>query len=121
MISRLYVGFLCSVISILLGGCLKPPNEWLGIPFVPEAYDVRWAGRGYTYVAPATIDETISWYQEKLAGEGWSASRVSPRAIKRGIVVIGSRKDSNEMRVHIYGPNEEGIIRVWIYARVDGR
>ena len=106
MISRLYVGLLCSIVSIWLGGCLKPPNEWLGIPFVPEAYRVRWAA-GYWYTAPVSVEEAVAWYQEKLGEAGWSVPDVSPSALRAGIFDICARRGEEDMVIQFIGGRGE--------------
>ena len=109
--SRLYVGLLCSIASISLGGCLKAPNEWLGIPFVPEAYRVRWGGIGYSYRAPVPVEEAISWYQARLREAGWSVPAMGPRHPRREVVSFEARRGSEEMVVvfGIYGASITGI------------
>ena len=113
MMSRLYVGVLCSIVSILLIGCVKPPNEWLGIPFVPEAYRIRGGGGGYSYTAPVPVEEAAAWYRERLGEAGWSVPGENPNLRVRNFDIC-ARRGEEKMTIRFYGGRIDKRTRITI-------
>ena len=91
------------VFVIFLSSCtIKAPDEWLGNPFVPQAYEVRWTGYGYVYLAPVTMEEAISWYRERLVEAGWVVEALDLGASRLGLTTLRPRRGLEEMSVDLF-------------------
>ena len=109
----------CCIVAVLLGGCwLKTPEEWIGLPFVPGAYDVRCEGGSVVYLAPVTSYDAILWYRERFAEEGWSVPSMPRRLSRPDLIRILSVRGMDYMSVWFLPTDKyvEGVTEIRVYV-----